>query len=62
MLGIFVFIIVIAVIYYELENSQKKQGGKPLAKSPVIRIGCGCLTLIIAIAAFCKDIFDVIKF
>lgn len=49
MLGIFIFIIVIEVIYYELENSQKKQGGKPLAKSPVIRTGCGCLMLIIAI-------------
>ena len=50
MLGIFIFIIVIAVIYYDLESSQKKQGGKPLAKSPVIRIGCGCLILIIALA------------
>ena len=50
MLGIFIFIIVIAVIYDDLENSQKKQGGKPLAKSPVIRMGCGCLTLIIALA------------
>ena len=50
MLGFFIFIIVIAVIYNSLEYSQKKQGGKPLAKSPVIRTGCGCLILIIAIA------------
>ncbi len=50
MLGFFIFIIAIAVIYNSLEHSQKKQGGKPLTKSPVIRTGCGCLTLIIAIA------------
>jgi hypothetical protein len=49
MLGIFIFIIVIAGIYYDLESSQKKQGGKPLAKSPVIRTGCGCFILIIAL-------------
>ena len=50
MLGFFIFIIIIAGIYSSIEESQKKQGGKPLAKSPVIRTGCGCLILVIAIA------------
>lgn len=50
MLGFIIFIIVVSVIYCELEAVQKKQGGKPLTKSPVIIGGCGCLTLIIAIA------------
>lgn len=49
MLGFLIFIIVLAVIYSNLENSQRKQGGESLTQSPVIRIGCGCLILIIAI-------------
>ena len=58
MLGMLIFIIVVAGIYSSLEAEQKKQGGKPLTRSPIIRFGCGFvifLLIICIIAAYANQ-------
>ena len=58
MLGMLIFIIVVAGIYSSLEAEQKKQGGKPLTESPIIRFGCGFvifLLIICIIAAYANQ-------
>ena len=49
MLGLFIFVISIALIYHALDSAQRKQGGRPLKQSPVI--GCSCLFLIVFLVA-----------
>ena len=49
MLKIILFFIVVSLVYRQIDLTQQKQGGKPLAKSPVILSGCGFLILLIVI-------------
>ena len=53
MLGFILFIIIVVGIYSNLESTQRKQGGKPLKDSSIIRGGCGCILILIIFGIIC---------
>ena len=60
MLKIILFIVIVSIVYRQIDSEQQRQGGKPLAKSPVILGGCGFLILLIVtliILSFYRDRF-----
>lgn len=48
MFKIILFFLAISSVYQDIDKLQQKQGGEPLAQSPVVRTGCGCLILFLA--------------